>query len=90
MLYRGVNPRFAPCITTACAFCAAKILVIPAALIFLRGGDSSGLFDPRFLERAGRRVVFNGQVMKLLLLLVSPRLIGHLQSEIESGSVIEL
>jgi hypothetical protein len=55
------------------AFCAAKILAIPAALIFLRCGDAPGLVDPRFLEPAVRRVVLNGQVMKLLLPLVSPR-----------------
>jgi hypothetical protein len=56
------------------AFCAATSLAIPAA-------------HPRFLEPAVRRVVLNGQVMKLPLSLVST---GHLQSEIESGSVIGL
>jgi hypothetical protein len=60
MLYRGINPRFAPRLSTACAFCAPEILTIPPALIFLRRGDASRLVDPRFLERAVRRVVLNG------------------------------
>jgi hypothetical protein len=55
------------------AFCVAKILAIPAALSFLRCGDAAGLVDPRVLEPAVRRVVLNGQVSKLQLLLVSPR-----------------
>jgi hypothetical protein len=53
-------------------FCAAKIPATPAALIFPRCGDLSGLVDPRFLGPAVRRVVLNGQVMKLRLPLVSP------------------
>jgi hypothetical protein len=86
------------------AFRAAKILAIPAALIFLRCGDSSGLVDPRRLEPAVRRVVLNGQVMKgryrprphgqpgmeAAVALVSPQFDRSLQSEIEGCSVIGL
>jgi hypothetical protein len=55
------------------AFCAAEILACPAALVCLRCGDSSGLVDPHFPEPAVRRIVLNGQVMKLRLPLVSLR-----------------
>jgi hypothetical protein len=72
------------------AFCAAKILAIPATLIFLRSVTHQAWSILASLSQPYVGLRSTGRSRSCCHLWCRPDLLGHLQSEIESGSVIGL